>query len=224
MANDIGLVNLGKSAIFDLDGTLLDSMGVWDQIDADFLHKRGFEVPQDYMSKVAGMEFRQIAQYTIHRFQLQDTPEALMAEWNDMASQAYRTTVELKPHARDYLRYLKISGAKLAVATSLPRSLRLPAMAHAGIDQYFDVVCGVDDVSGIGKEHPDLYQLVATRLQTTPGRCTVFEDLLAAMKAAQSIGMKVWAMHDDSSDREWPTICDMADGLLFDFSQAPQIL
>ena len=60
--------NQGKGAIFDLDGTLLDSMGVWDQVDVDFLAKRGFEVPDDYMQKVAAMQFRQIAEYTIARF------------------------------------------------------------------------------------------------------------------------------------------------------------
>ena len=64
--------NQGKGAIFDLDGTLLDSMGVWDQVDVDFLAKRGFEVPDDYMQKVAAMQFRQIAEYTIARFNLSD--------------------------------------------------------------------------------------------------------------------------------------------------------
>ena len=77
--------NHGKAAIFDLDGTLLDSMGVWDQVDIDFLAKRGIEVPADYMGKVAAMQFRQIAEYTIARFGLPDTPEALMQEWDDMA-------------------------------------------------------------------------------------------------------------------------------------------
>ncbi len=67
--------NQGKGAIFDLDGTLLDSMGVWDQVDVDFLAKRGIEVPDDYMQKVAAMQFRQIAEYTIARFSLSDTPE-----------------------------------------------------------------------------------------------------------------------------------------------------
>ena len=60
--------NQGKGAIFDLDGTLLDSMGVWDQVDIDFLSKRGIDVPDDYMTKVAAMQFRQIAEYTIARF------------------------------------------------------------------------------------------------------------------------------------------------------------
>ena len=167
--------NHGKAAIFDLDGTLLDSMGVWDQVDIDFLAKRGIEVPADYMGKVAAMQFRQIAEYTIARFGLPDTPEALMQEWDDMARVAYSTVVEAKPHAVEYLSYLKRSGAKLAVATSLPPALREPAMKHVGI-------------------------------------------------FAKSVGMRVWAIHDDSSDGDWPDICGLADGVLFDFSEAPRSL
>ena len=123
-----GAINAGKGAIFDLDGTLLDSMGVWDQVDIDFLGRRGIPVPPDYMVKVASMQFQQIAEYTIARFGLPDTPDQLMREWDDMARVAYSTVVEAKPHAREYLTRLRASGAKLAVATSLPPALREPAM------------------------------------------------------------------------------------------------
>ena len=99
--------NQGKGAIFDLDGTLLDSMGVWDQVDIDFLSKRGIDVPDDYMTKVAAMQFRQIAEYTIARFDLSDTPEELMDEWDHMARVMYATVVEAKPYAREYLAQLK---------------------------------------------------------------------------------------------------------------------
>lgn len=217
-------VNAGKAAIFDLDGTLLDSMGVWDQVDIDFLAKRGIAVPDDYMTKVASMQFRQIAEYTIARFDLPDTPEALMAEWDEMAAVAYGTVVEAKPYAHDYLRALKESGAALAVATSLPPHLREPAMRHVGIDRYFDQVVSVDDAGDVGKDRPDVYLLAASRLGVEPECCTVFEDLLVAMKSAKSAGMRVWAMHDDSSARDWPMICEIADGVLFDFSTAPMVL
>ena len=159
--------NQGKGAIFDLDGTLLDSMGVWDQVDVDFLAKRGFEVPDDYMQKVAAMQFRQIAEYTIARFNLSDTPEALMEEWDHMARVMYSTVVEAKPHAREYLAMLKASGAKLAVATSLPPMLREPAMRHVGIFDYFDEVVSVDDAGDIGKDRPDVYLLAAVSSRPT---------------------------------------------------------
>ena len=217
-------INTGKGAIFDLDGTLLDSMGVWDQVDIDFLGRRGIDVPDDYMTKVSAMQFRQIAEYTIARFDLADTPEQLMAEWDEMARVAYSTVVEAKPHAIEYLRGLKASGAKLAVATSLPPTLREPAMAHVGIDGFFDEVVSVDDVGDVSKENPDVYLLAAERLGVAPTDCTVFEDLLAGIKAAKSVGMTVWAMNDDSSAGDWAEICDVADGVLFDFADAPVAL
>lgn len=213
--------NRGKAAIFDLDGTLLDSMGVWDQVDVDFLSRRRIAVPTDYMARVSAMQFRQIAEYTIRRFGLQDTPEELMREWNDMARVAYSTQVEAKPHAVEYLQGLKRSGASLAVATSLPPSLREPAMRHVGIADFFDAVCSVDDAGDVGKDRPDVYLLAADRLGVEPEGCTVFEDLLVGMQSARSVGMRVWAMHDDSSAGDWPEICDLADGTLFDFAAAP---
>lgn len=213
-----------RAAIFDLDGTLLDSMGVWDQVDIDFLAKRGIAVPDDYMTKVAAMQFRQIAEYTIARFGLPDTPEALMDEWDDMARVAYATTVEAKPGALDYLHDLKARGVRLGVATSLPPRLREPALEHVGMLDLFDAIVSVDDANDVGKDRPDVYLLAAARLGVEPRDCTVFEDLLVAMRSAKSVGMRVWAMHDDSSDADWPWICDLADGVLFDFRDAPREL
>lgn len=224
ITHTVAQVNAGKAAIFDLDGTLLDSMGVWDQVDIDFLSRRGITVPDDYMTTVAAMQFRQIAEYTISRFNLDDTPEQLMDEWDNMARIAYATVVEAKPHAVEYLTSLKKSGAKLAVATSLPPSLREPAMSHVGILDFFDVTVSVDDVGDVGKDKPDIYLLAAQRLGVKPSDCTVFEDLLTAIRSARAAGMKVWAMHDDSSNRDWPQICELADGMLFDFAEAPRTL
>lgn len=217
-------INRGKAAIFDLDGTLLDSMGVWDQVDIDFLSRRGIEVPDDYMTKVAAMQFRQIAEYTIARFGLQDTPEELMQEWDDMARVMYSTVVEAKPFACEYLRQLRDSGARLAVATSLPPALREPAMRHVGIFDYFNEIVSVDGAGDVGKDRPDVYLLAASRLGIMPKDCTVFEDLLVGMRSAKSVGMKVWAMHDDSSDLDWSEICELADGVMFDFHDAPRRL
>lgn len=213
-----------KAAIFDLDGTLLDSMGVWDQVDIDFLNKRGIAVPPDYTTTVFAMQFRQIAEYTIARFGLKDTPEELMQEWDDMASVAYSTTVEAKPGALGYLHDLKAAGVKLGVATSLPPHLREPALRHVGMFGLFDDIVSVDDVNDVGKDQPDVYLLAAKRLGVKPTDCTVFEDLLVAMKSAKSVGMTVWAMHDDSSAADWPEICRLADGVLFDFHNAPRVL
>ena len=88
-------------AIFDLDGTLLDSMDVWNEIDRIFLSRRGISVPEDYLQVVAPMGFRRAAEYTVERFGLPESVDALIEEWDALAIEAYQTRVRLKPGARE---------------------------------------------------------------------------------------------------------------------------
>lgn len=213
--------NSGKLAIFDLDGTLLDSMGVWRQIDEEFLAQRGITMPEDYARSISALEFREIAHYTIRRFGLDETPEALMQTWTRMGQYAYAHTVQAKPYAKEYLQYLKASGAKLAVATSLHESMRDPALKHAGLYDYFDAIVSVDEGSNNGKHTPEIYLYTANKVGVEPRDCTVFEDLLTAVRSAKAGGMRVWGVYDDSSAGDWHEIQRIADGTLRTFDQAP---
>ena len=96
-----------KAVIFDLDGTLVDSMWVWDKVDEEFLGKRGFAVPKDYQKTIQPMGLEKVADYTIERFNLKDSKESVLKEWHDMAVDAYATRVKLKPGARRYIEYLR---------------------------------------------------------------------------------------------------------------------
>ena len=107
-----------KGAIFDLDGTLLDSTWVWHQIDIDFLGSRGFDVPPDYVEIITPMTFQEVADYTIERFQLPEKAEEIMAEWNAMAKEAYAKKIQIKPGTIELLSELKKRGIKMGVATS----------------------------------------------------------------------------------------------------------
>ena len=205
-----------RAYIFDLDGTLLDSMDVWERIDIEFLEKRNIAIPPDYIPTVLSMTFPESAAYTIHRFCLTDSVEELLQEWNRMAIHAYANTVPLKPYAKEYLTSLRERGAKLAIATSLPAQLYEPALHAHGIYGMFDAISSTDEVSR-GKTYPDVFLLTAQKLGEEPANCIVFEDILAAIKSAKSIGMTVYGVYDKSSEADWAEIEKTADGVICNF-------
>jgi len=209
-----------KGYIFDLDGTLLDSMGVWSQVDADFLAKRGIAIPPDYMDAISSMTFYEAAAYTIKRFSLTDSVEDLKREWNEMAAYAYGHMVKLKPYAKEYLITLWEHGAKLAIATSLSAELCAPVLRNNGIDNFFNVICRTDE-AGHGKTRPDVFLLAAQKIGIQAQDCLVFEDILAAVKSAKSTGMSVCAVYDKASKNDWEQIKAVADYTIFDFKEAP---
>jgi HAD superfamily hydrolase (TIGR01509 family) len=210
-----------KCAIFDLDGTLVDSMWVWDKIDRDFLKKRGIDPPPDYKEAIMALGFRQTAIYTIERFGLPETPEALQREWNEMAIVEYSRNVGLKPGAMEYLARLKEKNVRLAIATSSPDELAEPVLTGNKVRDFFDAVCTASDVKR-GKEFPDIFLHAARKLGTPPEECIVFEDILQAVKSAKSAGMTAYAVYDDSSKERWEELKEAADGFLLDFRAAPQ--
>ena len=197
-------------AIFDLDGTLLDSMGVWAQIDVDFLKKRGIHVPQNYFEAIAHLNFRACADYTIARFNLRESPEAVMAEWHDMAVCAYRERVALRPTAYEYLIALKEKGVRLAVATGGQRELFEPALKRCGIYELFESITTLNEVSR-GKGFPDIYLRAAEKLGVSPGECTVFEDIYEAVCGAKAGGFYTVAVFEENSRASWEKIKAAAD-------------
>ena len=209
-----------KAYIFDLDGTLLDSLGVWSEIDIAFLNKRGLAVPADYADIVSSMSFPEAAAYTIKRFGLPDSVEGLMGEWNEMAAHAYGHTVQMKPHAKEYLSALRELGAKLAIASSCFPALYEPALRNHGIENWFDAICCAEEV-GCGKSRPDIFLLAADKLGAKPCDCIVFEDVLMAVKSAKSVGMTVYGVFDKASQADWEQIKETANGVIFDFQNAP---
>ena len=119
-----------NAAIFDLDGTILDSMDVWEHIDIQFLKKRNLPVPENYVTEICARSFEEAAQYTIDLFGLQETVEGIIEEWNNMAVEEYSNHVGLLPHALDYLLRLKEHGIKLASWKSRTARLACPARMH----------------------------------------------------------------------------------------------
>ena len=205
-----------RGCIFDLDGTLFDSMDVWSDIGPSSLKKRGIVPPADYAKAIFVMSFAQSAIYTIERFGLRCTPESLMKEWDEAAAQAYANEVRLKPGVREYLAALRERGFKLGVATTLHWRVYHPALERHRLLDTFDVLCGADEVAS-PKSSPEIYLLCAKRLGLEPAQCVVFEDLLVAVKTAKSIGMHVCGVYDNASSRDWEEIKKTAHNVIESF-------
>jgi HAD superfamily hydrolase (TIGR01509 family) len=209
-----------KAAIFDLDGTLLDSLDMWQRVDEKFLARRHLAVPQDYVENINGCSFEETAIYTIKRFNLPDKPEELMQEWHELAAQEYKEHIVLNPGAKEYLQRLKAAGIKLAVATSLPVKLFWPCLKRNGVEKLFDALLSTDMVER-GKEYPDLFLYAARELQVDPADCLVFEDVLPAIKSAKLAQMQVCAFYNKYNQAQKEKLGQLADLGIADFAEAP---
>lgn len=210
------MVNL-KGAIFDLDGTLLDSMDIWRKIDVDFLAKRGLAVPEDYVAAITPMGFQEAAEYTVRRFELDENPADIIKEWNAMSVDAYSTSITLKPYVKDYLLFLKKQGVKMAVATASHELLYIPALKNNGIYPLFDAFTTVNEVQR-GKGFPDIYWKAAGKIGLLPCDCAVFEDIYAGLKGAKDGGFFTVGVYDRYSDYERDKIREVSDLYIQDFS------
>ena len=161
--------------IFDLDGTLIDSNGVWLQIDLKFLEDRGLLHSREYSEYVSHATYQNAAAYTKSLFHLPETAAEILQIWSEMAYEAYAKTIRLKPFARDYLSLLSSRGETMAIATSCMDHLCSAVLEQTGIRPFFSSVTTVREISR-DKSSPDIFLLAAEKEGVAPAQCTVFED------------------------------------------------
>lgn len=207
-----------KGAIFDVDGTLIDSMGLWYQVDVDFFARCGAPMPEDYSAKVAQMGAWQTAEYTIALLDLPYTPEELIDIWNGMVKEEYLYRVPLKPFAREYLEYLKAGGVITSVATTLFPELYEPVLKRTGVYDLFDVFVSAGELK-LEKSTPEVYLTAAGKMKVAPEDCMVFEDIVAGIKGARAAGMYTVGVYDSWARTDRMQLKAAAHRCITDFSE-----
>ncbi len=212
-----------QALLFDLDGTLVDSMWIWKEIDIEYLGRFGIPVPPDLSAAVEGKSFTETAAYFKERFALKDDIEAIKRDWNEMAWEKYTSQIPLKPGALDFLHYAKEKGLKMGIATSNSVELVKQVADVHGLHDYFSVIKTACDVKR-GKPAPDIYLLAASELQVAPEHCLVFEDIVHGIQAGKAAGMKVCGVEDDYSVSQRTEKIKLCDYYIYHYDEIPRCI
>lgn len=205
-----------RAVIFDMDGTLMDSMWMWRDIDIEYLARFHRTLPKNLQLEIEGMGFTETAVYFKETFQLPLTVEQIKDDWNQMAYEKYAKQVPLKKGAREFLQEIKGRGMKLGIATSNHITLVNAALKSNQVENLFDCVRTACDVAK-GKPAPDVYLSVADALQVKPEECLVFEDVPMGVLAGKNAGMMVCGVEDVFSAERQSEMRALADYYIHDF-------
>lgn len=208
-----------RGAIFDADGTLLDSMGIWETLGADYLRARGLQPRPGLAEALAPLSMEQAARYLRQEYSVTLTEAEIITGLNGMLERYYREEVQLKPGALGFLRQLRERGISMCIATATDRSLMEAALTRCGALEYFSRVFTCGEV-GFGKDQPLIYRAALAHLGTKKQETLVFEDALHALATAKADGFPVVGVFDPWEPRQ-AEIKALADQYLTDYQTTP---
>ena len=184
-----------KATIFDLDGVLLDSMGIWNDLGARYLRGRGI-TPEPGLNEILfSMSMEQGAEYLRAHYGLPQSAAEVQAGIETMLRDFYYNEVPAKDGAAALLAALSARGVKMAAATSSPRGHVTRALARLGLLGYFAKIFTTSEV-GVSKHEPTIYLLAAHTLHAAPAETVVLEDSLYALKTAKAAGFRTVGVYD----------------------------
>ena len=205
-----------KGAIFDLDGTLLDSMFIWDTIGEEYLRSLGKEPHEDLKETFMTLTLEEAAIYYRENYGVTLSVGEIVDGVNSMVEQTYRTRVTLKPGIAEYLAWLKENGVRMCVATVTDRYLVEETLERLGVRHYFSEIFTCAEV-GFGKDNPIIYQKALENLGTYKNDTYVFEDLPFALNTAKTDGFPTVGIYDRHEAHQ-DELKGLADYYVLDFT------
>lgn len=206
-----------------MDGTLLDTMGIWDSAPLALLAEHGVACTEQVASTFHGLGFEAAAEHLSRTYLPQYAPETLMEQIVARVTEAYCTRVQPKPGAGELLRELSQRGIPLALVTSNRRALAEAAFQRLGWQDFFRVLITAREF-GSSKQSPEIFRYAASQLGAVPENCPVFEDSLPPARAASSLGMPVVAVLDPADRQHWQELSALAVEAVRDFTKLQLVL
>ena len=205
-----------KFAIFDMDGTLVDSMQYWSQVCEDFIREQNI-YEEGLMEIINPMTLEQTADYLNKRFGLTLSPKDMSGRMQELMRSRYAHDVVIKPGVLAFLDKLKLQGVPMCVASTTPTNLIGLCLERLDLLRYFEFFVSAEIV-GKGKTEPDIYLYAADRLGAAPENTMVFEDAMKAGRTAKNAGFSVAAVYDETSKAEWSAFREFADCVIEDWT------
>ena len=201
-------------AIFDMDGTLVDSMCYWRNMEREFLTRKGVtDNLEEILEATKPMTLAEFSAYFSKICGVEFTPEQLIAECEEIMAEHYRNDVQIKPGVREYLDALQQKGVPMCVASATNKPLVELCLEKLGLRPYFRFILSCVEV-GAGKSRPDVFLEAARRLGGEPADCAVYEDAIYAVRSAHAAGFYVVAVKDEHNGASWDEMRETADEIL----------
>ncbi|WP_449073024.1 HAD family hydrolase [Ruminococcus sp.] len=213
--------NTLQGVIFDLDGTLLDSTGMWRQVDGRLMAHYGKEVPPDLSETVQRMSIEEFSQFFVEEFDLPVTPEQIAQQVADMVAEEYREKLQLKPHVPEILDWLDQQNIPYGVATATYGELAEAALRRLHVWERLRFLLTEQD-AGAPKTQPRIFQLAAQELHLGRRQIAVVEDSLHALEGAKNGGFFTIGIADPENAPVWKEICATATVHIHDILEMKQ--
>lgn len=208
-----------QSAIFDMDGTLLDSMHMWGTLAADLIRAHGMEPEAALKDKLMVLTMGQAAQYCRDAYFPDLTAQQVNSMMKERVRDFYANEVQPKPGVQKFLSLLKMEGVWMYIATNTDRELAELALKRTGLFSYFRGILTSPEV-GVGKnESPEIFERAMRRLRGNKKDTVVFEDSLHAIETAKAAGFRVCAVYDDAAEADQPAIQSLSDYYIRSFEE-----